>query len=294
MMSIHCLTAVYNRQAKTFKSINDIYQQSLELGIKIKFWIIEAGDEKNTQRIFNKFPSESIKIIKVPDTTYWTSGMHIGLKILKKNSSNEDLVILFNNDIRVPRNTLKKVCDKIKNNLNYAISPISISINSRKSVSTGIKVKNWFLSLHESMFVNLSYKQLKLFEPAEVDFMTQRFLCARKNVFDLVGNYNERILPHYGGDNEFTYRMKKKGIKVILDPSFYIYIDETDTGLNSHYRSLSFKERFQSLFYIKSTSNLGTAIKFSILVAPYYSQPFNLLAMTFKAILRALILKPKK
>ena len=169
-----------------------------------------------------------------------------------------------------------------------------MSINRRKSVSTGIVVKNWFLSLNKSMFVNLSKIQLKKLEPVEVDFMTQRFLFARKKIFDLVGNYNSKILPHYGGDNEFTFRMKKNGIKVILDPSFYIYIDETDTGFNSHYKILTFRERLKSLFHLKSTSHLKTAIKFSFLVAPYYSQPFNAMATMFKAILRALILKPKR
>ena len=46
--------------------------------------------------------------------------------------------------------------------------------------------------------------------------------------------------------------MKKNGIKVILDPSFYIYIDETDTGLNSHYKILTFREEvgeFGTLLY---------------------------------------------
>ena len=293
-MIIHCLTAVYNRQLKTFKSINDIYKQSLKLNKEIKFWIIEAGNFEDTKNVFKDFSSEIIEIIKVPDNTYWTSGMHIGLNVLKKNSDDNDLIILFNNDIRVPKNTLKIITEKIKGNHNCAISPISISIRRRRSVSTGVIVKNWFLSLNKSMFTNLSKMQLKKLNPIEVDFMTQRFFVAHKKIFDLVGNYNSKILPHYGGDNELTFRMKKRGIRVILDPSFYVYIDEADTGLNSHYKALSFRERIKSLFHIKSTSHLKTAIKFSFLVAPFYSQPFNVIAISLKAILRALIFRPRK
>ena len=183
---------------------------------------------------------------------------------------------------------------RINQHPHSAISPICLSINSRKSVSTGVIVKNWFLSLHKSLFVNLKKKQLKILEPAIVDFMTQRFLFAPRKIFDLVGNYNQKILPHYGGDDEFTFRMKKKGIRVLLDPTFYVFIDDTDTGLNSRYKSLNFKQRCQSLFYIKSTSHLITTFKFSLCVAPFYSQPFNMISMIFKAILRAFLLSPKK
>ena len=102
-MTIHCLTAVYNRQVKTLKSINDIYQQAIILNHKINFWVVEAGNEYETKKILKNFPSGIIKIIKVPENTFWTSGMYIGLDMLKKTSKNDDLVILFNNDIRVPK-----------------------------------------------------------------------------------------------------------------------------------------------------------------------------------------------
>lgn len=293
-MTIHCLTAVYNRQIKTFKSINDIYQQAIKLNRKINFWVIEAGNEDETQKKLKNFPTGVIKIIKVPEDTFWTSGMYIGLNMLKKNAKSDDLIILFNNDIRVPKNTLDCMESRVAQYPQCAISPISFSINSRKTVSTGVIVKNWFFSAHKSMFVNLTKKQLNNSEPIVVDFMTQRFLCAPKKIFDLVGNYNQKILPHYGGDDEFTFRMGKKGIKVILDPSFYVFIDDTDTGLNSRYRTLSFKQRCQSLFNIKSTSHLLTTIKFSLSVAPFYTQPFNVIFMFIKAILRAFFLRPKK
>ena len=293
-MTIHCLTAVYNRQVKTLKSINDIYQQAIKLNHKIIFWIIEAGNSNITKEILKNFPIECIKIIKVPDNTFWTSGMYIGLDLLKKNAKSKDLIILFNNDIRVPKNTLSSMERRIDQNPKSAISPICMSINNRKTVSTGVIVKNWFICLHKSMFINLKKKQLKNLKPIMVDFMTQRFLCAPKKIFDLVGNYNHKILPHYGGDDEFTFRMGKKGVNVILDPSFYVYIDDSDTGLNPIYKNLNFKQRFQSLFSVKSTSHLLTTIKFSFLVAPFYTQPLNAIVMFIKAIMRAFFLKPKK
>ena len=291
---LHCLTAVFNRQIKTFKSINDIYSQAKILNQKIVFWIIEAGNEIITKETLRHFPDGIIKITKVPETTYWTSGMHIGIDLIKKNSNNEDIIILFNNDIRVPKNTIFNLKKKILENPGSAISPISISLRSRKTVSTGIKVKNWFFSIHKSMFVNLKRKQLKNLMPANVNFMTQRLLGTKLETFNIIDNYKSHIFPHYGGDDELTYRMGKNGINVILDPSFYIFIDEKDTGLNSSNKKLNFKERLKSLYHIKSTNNLMTTIKFSLFVAPIYTQPLNLIFMIIKSFIRAMFFNPKK
>ena len=111
-------------------------------------------------------------------------------------------------------------------------------------------------------------------------------------IFD-AGNYNSSWLPHYGGDFEFTYRAKKFGYKVVLDPKKRVYIDEKQTGLNSRFIKLTFKDRLKSLFVIRSSSNLLTAVKFSILVAPVRSQPFNLMALFAKAFIRAFFVRPK-
>ncbi len=181
-MTIHCLTAVYNRQIKTFKSINDIYQQAIKLNHKIIFWIIEAGNSNITKEILKNFPIDCIKIIKVPDNTFWTSGMYIGLDLLKKNANSNDLIILFNNDIRVPKNTLISMKRKIEQNPKSAISPICMSINNRKTVSTGVIVKNWFICLHKSMFVNLKKKTIKKFKANHGRFYDSKIsVCPKKN-----------------------------------------------------------------------------------------------------------------
>jgi GT2 family glycosyltransferase len=292
-MKIHCVTAVYNRQEKTYASIQDIYEQSKSLGIDVKFWVIEAGDYNLTLEIFNKYDTEILKIIDVPEDTFWTSGMEIGVFEALLDAEDNDLFILFNNDIRVPQKTLEFVLNKMSSDSLIALSPISVSSHDRLTISTGVIVKNWVFCWHRAPFVNLKIDDLVNFKLIEVDFMTQRFLCLPKKVLDLVGNYRSDKLPHYGGDYEFTCRMKRKGVKVILDPSFHIYIDEQDTGLNSRYKKLNIKQRLQSLVSLRSSSNIITAFKFSLCVSPLYAQPFNLIFMPLKAIIRALFFRPR-
>ena len=291
-MKYQFLTATYNRHEHTFNSVNDIVDQMQILQKDYRVVIVEAGDADLLRKKFDNEKYKKVKIISVTDQTFWTTAMSIGVSNLLNNSKKNDVFTLFNNDIRVPSNTLSELI-KYDYDKPIAVSPISISSNDNKSVSTGVKVLFWPLCIHRAEYINLTVEEANNLKNVEVEFMTQRFLCCGRHVIDSVGNYRSDIFRHYAGDYELTARMAKKGFKVILDPSIHIYIDESDTGLNSRYRSLNFFQRVQSLFSIKSSSNLWIAIKFSYIVAPWWSQPFNMLIMTLKAFVRAMILKPR-
>lgn len=288
----HFLTATFNRHELTFKSVSDIVKEMSILNEDYRIIIIEAGDANNLRLRFKDSQYSKVEIIQVPNNTFWTSAMSIGIDNLLNNSIEGDVFALFNNDIRVPPGTIPNLM-KYDFQKKIAVSPISISSNDRKSVSTGVKVLSWPFCIHKSKYIDLSIKEASSKESIEVDFMTQRFFWCGRHAIKKIGNYRSDILSHYGGDYELTSRMVNGGFKVILDPKIYIYIDEADTGLNSRYRKLSFFQRIQSLYSIKSSSNLWVAIKFSYSVAPWWSQPSNMFIMTVKALIRAIVIKPR-
>ena len=288
----HFLTATFNRHKLTFNSVNDIVNQMSELNKEFRIVVVEAGDINKLKEKFKEDKFHMVEIIDVPDDTYWTTAMNIGTNKLLENSAEDDIFIFFNNDTRIPPKTINSF-NKYDFQKNIAVSPISISTNDNKSVSTGVKVISWPLCIHRAKYINLSEENLSASKEVEVDFMTQRFLICGSHVIRKIGNYNSDFFRHYGGDYELTSRMVKNGFKLILNPAIHVYIDEMDTGLNSRYRKLSFTQRIQSLYDIKSSSNLWVAAKFSYMVAPWWSQPLNMLFMILKALIRAVILKPR-
>lgn len=288
----HFLTATFNRHELTFKSVSDIVREINVLNKDYCITIVEAGDANNLRLKFDDPQFAKVKVIQVSDDTFWTSAMSIGIDNLLNNSKDEDVFALFNNDIRIPAGTLSCLME-YNFQEKIAVSPISISSNDMKSVSTGVKVLSWPLCIHKAKYVGLTIKEANSKNRTEVDFMTQRFFWCGRHVFNKIGNYRADILSHYGGDYELTSRMVNMGFKVILDPKIFVYIDEADTGLNSRYRKLSFFQRIQSLYSIRSSSNLWVAIKFSYSVAPLWAQPFNMIFMLAKAFIRAIIVKPR-
>lgn len=292
-MTYYFLTAVYNRTQLTLECLNTISDQMGKLAKSYRILVIEAGDDEPLLEGLSAELEKHVDVMKVPESTYWTSGMSIGVDYLMQRTSDEDVFIFFNNDIVIPDGAIKKMITYDFSS-NIAVSPASISAHDNKSVATGVSVKSWLLCFHQTEYINLTIEQLKNHRDISVDFMTQRFLWLGRHVIDKVGNYRADLLPHYGGDYELTARMNRLGVKVLLTPRCHIYIDEKNTGLNSRFRKLMFRERVQSLFVIKSSSNLWTAAKFSYLAAPIWSQPINIILMVTKAFLRALILTPRR
>lgn len=292
-MTYYFLTAVYNRTELTLGCLKSICAQMIDLGMRFHILVVEAGDVEPLLDGLSVDIEEYIKVIKVPDNIYWTSGMAIGVDHLMQISNDDDVFIFFNNDIVIPPSAIEKMLT-----YNYqdeiAVSPVSISSNDGLSVATGVSVKSWLLCIHKTRYISLKEDQLLNQPDIPVDFMTQRFMWVGRHVIDKVGNYRAGILPHYGGDYELTSRMNRLGVNVLLSPRCHVYIDETNTGLNSKFRKLTFYERVWSLFALKSSNNLWTAAKFSYSVAPKWSQPLNVILMITKAFLRAFILRPRK
>lgn len=290
---VYFLTATFNRQALTRKSISDLEKQNGFHKLDSEIWVIEAGDYDKTYDSLKDIANKNLKLIKAPENTFWSSAMSIGIDQISKDAKPDDIIICFNNDITVPDQILANIITQITNQARLVISPLSVSPYDERVIATGVIVKNWYFGINETPFNGRKYDQITNTNLIEVDYMTQRLMAFRAGLIFESGNYNSKWLPHYGGDYEFTFRAKSKGYSIAIDPKMKIYIDERETGLNPKYRKLTFIQRLFSLFSVRSSNNLLKNIKFSLLTAPLRAQPLNLIALIAKSLILALLASPR-
>ena len=254
--------------------------------------IVEAGDSSKTNDFLKPILKKNLKVISVPEDTFWTSAMSVGISEISKIAKSTDIIICFNNDIMLPDDVLGYTLSKVTKDKFLVLSPLSVSPHSGRVIATGVKVKNWYLGLNETPFKGRMFDCINSSDLIEVDYLTQRFMAFQAHLVFKVGNYNCKWLPHYGGDYEFTFRAKKSGYRIVIDPAKKVFIDEQQTGLNSKFRELTWSQRVKSLFSIRSNNNILKTIKFSLLTAPLRSQPLNLLFLVAKSLILALLAKP--
>ncbi len=89
---------------------------------------------------------------------------------------------------------------------------------------------------------------------------------------------DEKSFPQYHGDSDFTFRAKKIGYKIIVNPVLKIYNDTLHSGIRHNESS---KRLMQSLFSIKSNYNISkdylfykkhseSTIAYSVLINKYF------------------------
>jgi GT2 family glycosyltransferase len=68
--------------------------------------------------------------------------------------------------------------------------------------------------------------------PYEVDEVHGRGVLIPRVVIEKVGNYDSISFPHYGGDNDFSLRAKKNGVRMFINPRCRAKVYACNTSLN--------------------------------------------------------------
>lgn len=64
-----------------------------------------------------------------------------------------------------------------------------------------------------------------------------RAVLLPKIIFDKIGLYDAEKFPHYGADTDFSFRAKRQGFKILIDPDSRVRLHTQNTGLQ-HEQSL--------------------------------------------------------
>jgi GT2 family glycosyltransferase len=102
----------------------------------------------------------------------------------------------------------------------------------------------------------------------KVDVLSGRGTLIPVEVFQKIGLYNFKRLPHYGADYEFSHRANIKGYRLLINYEAVVISDVHSNGINTENWNLSWLE-FAKLFFSKrSPCNIGCRWNFARLSSP--------------------------
>tara|TARA_B110001469_G_scaffold122752_1_gene133835 strand:- start:14 stop:853 length:840 start_codon:yes stop_codon:yes gene_type:complete len=261
---IYIIIPVHNRIDKTIRCLDSIYSQSFE---NISVVVVDDGSSDSTkEKVGNLYP-ETI-ILPGNGDLFWTGAVSFGINYVLNICLESDWILLVNNDVQLKNDTIGKLV-KFALNRNRKVMASAISVNSLNRdviIKSGTKVKSWVLNITYHVLQGESISKISSFDPIEVDLLTGRCLLHPVEMFKVIGNYNANLLPHYGGDDEFTARAKLFGYKLFLLPSAIAHLDQDEV------REVR-KNIFQDLFGVKSSINIVNKWKFARSVVPFFAFP---------------------
>ena len=277
---MYILVPVFKRLEKTL-----IFLKSAQSAINTPYKVIICDDSPDLEHYKHFLGNEYVSITKGNGNLYWGGGVNACIDYLHSHFSvsESDIIIFANNDIVISENMFSRLLTELESNPGAIFHPRLIN-EKGNVISSGSRVISWFpfLTQHENS------RPEKLIK---VDLASARFLMFSEKTLAILKNINPAI-PHYGGDNDFTLRAKKKGIYTYIVTDAICHVDESHTGekignVNNFYQLL------KSFFSLKSPNSIKYRYAF---ISSHFNPLFSALivfSMTIKSIAGYLLRKSR-
>ncbi len=143
------------------------------------------------------------------------AGNNIGIHLAREDLC--EYVLLANNDIKFPKNTIKILFNNMAKNFAYACTPkINFFSNPSKIWFAGGEIKKFFV---RTPHIGINKMDKGLSNKSDfIEYAPTCFMLLNIKIFKIVGLMDENYFV-YWDDTDFVWRMKNKGIKILYVPS---------------------------------------------------------------------------
>lgn len=289
---IFVLIPVFNRLRFTKRCLSSLENQTHR---NYHVILIDDGSTDGTTKYFRrKYPDWTL--IRGPGNWWWTRSTYEGVKEALKTSQKGDYILTMNNDCFFKQNYLSNIVKASENSKRTIVGSLILSAeNPTKVFDAGVRIR-WNDGLIYGVANKIS-DNAKFYSKRiiinKLDTLPGKGTLIPVEVFNEIGNFNYKRLPHYIGDYEFFCRAKKAGFKLIVSTKARLYNFVKQTG-SSHIRksTAECREIVHLMFGRKSKLNLIDHVNFLLLCCPPKHLPTNLVQVANKIINYALKIYP--
>lgn len=225
--------ACYNRIDKTRVCIDSLLRQLDETSIRYKFYICDDRSTDGTlEMLQEKFPNSSI--IRTKGNYYWSKSMNVVMNAARKD--NPDYYLMINDDVLFHEYAIKIMLDSyhMADRHPCGIVGTTVSVDNGKATYGGrmddnAKIIMPSVPLPECKVANWNC------------FLIDAGTVSRVGIID--GKYE-----HGGGDYDYCYRMRKKGIPIYIAHDIIGQCESNNVSLSFLSAGISRKKRLQAYF----------------------------------------------
>jgi len=258
-MQLSIVTLNHNKSQLTLNCLESLYSQYDKEFDKNDFEIIvvdNASDKSELNNLSGKIKNKqfnNLKFIKNDVNAGFSKGCNIGAK-----SARGKYLLFLNNDTIVKDNGIISMLEYMKKN------PVVSILGGQLRSPNGIRQSSadHFYTLFRTFLLLAGMQKFGVLDKSpenisEVDWVKGALLMIKKDVFENLGGFDEKIFM-YTEDMELCYRAKKAGFRTFFFPK--ITIIHVDQGSSS--RSFAIIQIYKGLlyFYKKHKSPVEYAI----------------------------------
>jgi GT2 family glycosyltransferase len=235
----YILLPVHNRRTTTEAFVRALARQTER---RFRLVLIDDGSSDGTAAAVLALLADRTSVVRGPGTWWWGGALHHGwLWLLRQQPSDEDVVIICNDDVEIPDDFLASGLASL------AQEPDAMFVSLARDTS-GKTVQTCFAIDYRRCEVTLAGPG------ARIDCAPTRGLFIRWRQMRRVGGFHPRLLPHYLADLEWTARAQSRGVPIRTDDRLWLVPNHEKTGAHD-LRPLPLARRLRLLLSPKYAGN---------------------------------------
>lgn len=265
--NLYIVIPVYNR-----KEFTEDCLLSLKGQIPMdRIIIVDDGSTDGTKEMLAaKFPE--VIVLSGDGNLFWTAATNMGIR--RALELGAEYVMTLNNDTIATEDFVAKMMDGAKQRPFSLIGALDLDVKTKKP-NYGGEIINWTLAKSTYLLDHLSESEQHGLH--EVSLYPARGLLIPRKVFETVGLFEEKLLPHYIADYDFTHLARRNGFPVYCSYDARLYTYTEESGDKKIIKRKTLKNYYDHLFSIKGGGNLRNYTIYTLRNCPPLLIPVSLL-----------------
>lgn len=256
---LYVVIPVFNRWAFTQACLHSLRQQTEQ---SFRVIVVDDGSTDGTaQALAREFPE--VEVLHGNGQLFWTAGVNMGIRQALAHGATH--VLTMNNDVVVTPTFLENMLLWARRQPRAVLGALELDATTRQPIYGGERF-SWLTHRSAFLLQQLPAEEHKGLHP--VTYLPGRGLLIPAEVLRTIGLFDERRLPHYLADYDYTSVARRHGFPVYInyDAHLLTYPDESGQELTRRQRSL--RGYYEHLFGIRGGGNLRNFTHFALKNCP--------------------------
>lgn len=265
---LYIIIPVFNRWRYTRACLDSLRDQTSQ---DFRVIVVDDGSTDETAaELARAYPE--VEVVTGTGSLFWTAGVNRGIE--RALALGADRVMTLNNDVLAAPDFVAQMLAAAAKNPRAVLGALEFDADTGQVIYGGERL-NFKTNTRTDLLDELAADQRTGLHP--VTYLPGRGLLIPKAVIDKIGLFDEKRLPHYLADFDYTSVARRAGFPVYCnyEARLSTYPEESGQTLTRKHRSL--KGYFQHLFGIRGGGNMLNFTHFAFKNCPWPYLPYFLL-----------------
>ena len=271
---IAAIVPCYNRREKTLRFL-DVFLAQTYLNLDL---ILVDSDSHDGTDLAVKTRAPNAIVLKATREDYWTAATNVGVNYALQHDY--DYILTINDDCLIASDYVETLVN-LAEKYDLPILGSRIEYLDQPGLLCGLGISpNWVTSLFSHRYKDQLFDRLPAHiqnaEVLEADTLPGNGTLIHRSVFEAVGIYDQRHLPHYLSDVELVMRAKRTGFAIAVTPKAIIRDDfptPTQRASEDSNRGVFWDEFRYIFFHKRSGGKLSSRFYIILNYCPWYLMP---------------------